>query len=376
MKLKLPDYDNCLTNLTNSILKHFGAETKHGTLNELDTYLNLNDYKNIVLLLYDGLGSNLLKRNLAKEAFLNKHTIKSITSVFPSTTTASTTTVLSGLNPVEHCWLGWDIYVESYDKTVTMFLNVLKGTQTTASDKHIAHDEFPYKDIFDQINETQNAKAYCISPFGGSVYNKDTPDEMYDRILEMCDTDERKFIYAYYPEPDALMHEFGTAHDKVIRKMEYINMKTEELCRNLKDSLIIITADHGHIDAENIVIEDYPEFQDMLIRETSLERRVTNFFVKKDRLKEFKTKFKEICGEDFLLLSKQEVIEQNWFGTGGPNSKFYSCLGDYVSIAISDKAIYDRKKHVKEKALHAGITEDEVLVPLIIIDKKIAKNAE
>lgn len=221
-----------------------------------------------------------------------------------------------------------------------------------------------------KLNEIENAKAYCISPFGGYVYNKDVPDEMYNKILEICDRDERKFIYAYYPEPDALMHEFGTSDEKVIKIMEYINIKTEELCKNLKDSLIIVTADHGHIDTDGAALEDYPELQEMLIRETSLEPRATNFFVKNDKLEEFKIIFNRLFGKDFILLSKQEMIEQNLFGDGVRNPKFYSCLGDYISIAISNKAIYDRKVDIKEKAMHAGITEDEVFVPLMIIDRK------
>lgn len=370
MRLIMPDYSNCLTNLTNSILKYYGAKTSHGTLKELDYYLNSNEYKNVVILLYDGLGSNLLKRTLSEDAFLIKNTLKSITSVFPATTTAATTTVLSGLNPAEHCWLGWDIYVESIDKTVTMFWNVLKGTKTPAGDKNVADTEFSYKNIFEKIDEAKKARAYCISPFGGTLYNKDNPDEMYSKISELCALEERKFIYAYYPEPDGLMHEFGTTDEKVIKTIEYINMKTEELCKNLKDTLIIVVADHGHLDTESVVIEDYPELQNMLVRETSLEPRATNFFVKKDMLEEFKIRFNELFGKEFKLLSKQEVIEQNLFGGGIPNPKFYLCLGDYISIATSNKAIYDKKEAVREKALHAGITEDEVLVPLIIVDKK------
>ena len=44
-----------------------------------------------------------------------KNRIKSITSVFPPTTTAATTSMLSGLNPNEHGWLGWDLYFKKED---------------------------------------------------------------------------------------------------------------------------------------------------------------------------------------------------------------------------------------------------------------------
>ena len=48
-----------------------------------------------------------------------------IDAVFPATTTASTTSVLSGKNPNEHGWLGWDLYFKEFDKTISIFPNMV-----------------------------------------------------------------------------------------------------------------------------------------------------------------------------------------------------------------------------------------------------------
>jgi len=126
METKYPDYDNCLINVSNSILHYYNLPTYHSTLPELDKLLN-KQYKNVVLLLYDGLGSLLLNDKLP-HSFLMQNKLKDITSVFPATTTAATTSIISGLSPMEHCWLGWDIYVAAIEKTVTMYRNVEKNT--------------------------------------------------------------------------------------------------------------------------------------------------------------------------------------------------------------------------------------------------------
>jgi len=370
MKLIYPDYNNCLVNLSNSLLKYYGVKPYHDSLSKLDEYLN-RDYKNIVLILYDGFGSNLIKNKLGKDSFLYKNKVKDIASVFPATTTAATTSIITGLTPMEHGWLGWDIYLKSINKTVTMYWNVIKETETKLADFNICKKEFPYISIFDHINATKNAKAYQVSPYGGINYNVDKIDDMYSKITELCQTSEKKFIYAYCNEPDFTMHEFGTNSDKAIRKMEFLNNKTEQFCENLEDALIIITADHGHINVGNyIALTDYPNLTAMLVRETSLEARVTNFFVKEGMLKNFKEEFNKLFKDDFLLLPKHEVIDRQLFGNGMPNDKFESCLGDYLALAISDKAIVDKYEENPLKGLHAGITEDEVLVPLIVIDKK------
>ena len=61
MKLVYPDYNRCLVNLVNSILKHFEADCFHGSLEEIDNILNKHEYKNVVLMLNDGMGSKILE---------------------------------------------------------------------------------------------------------------------------------------------------------------------------------------------------------------------------------------------------------------------------------------------------------------------------
>ena len=64
----LPDYNHCLVNLSNSILKHFGAETTAKTLPLADRYLE-GENQNIVVLLLDALGSSILEKHLDPDGF-------------------------------------------------------------------------------------------------------------------------------------------------------------------------------------------------------------------------------------------------------------------------------------------------------------------
>ena len=98
MEVIYPDYEKCLTNLTNSILKYFDIKPYHKTLKELDKVLEENNYDNVVLLIYDGMGSNIMDRNLDEKSFLRINKVTDIKAVFPPTTTASTNSLLSGLN--------------------------------------------------------------------------------------------------------------------------------------------------------------------------------------------------------------------------------------------------------------------------------------
>lgn len=365
MKTIFPNYEQCLTNLTNSILNYYGFETYHSTLKEVDEELK-KDYKNVVLILYDGMGASLLKRNLKEDDFLNKHKVMDIHAVFPPTTTASTTAVLSGKNPNEHGWLGWDLYFKSIDRVVTMFLNTYKDTDEQVSDTSISTETYPYESIIEKINTKVNAVG--LFPFKDTHY-EDLYD-MHNQIEEICKNDKRNFIYAYYEDPDHTMHQSGTDSKDTLDVFELINKETEKLCNKLEETLVIVVADHGHLNAEAITLKDYPDVFECLERDVSIESRACSFKIKEEKKTQFEELFEKYFKEDFILLAKQEVIDKQIFGTGKNNDHFEEVVGDYLAIAISNKYFRYDENSVFLKSMHAGITEDEVLVPLIIYGAK------
>ena len=95
-KIVYPDYKNCIANVPNSILKYYGLGLVGDPLPLLNQYLN-KPYKNVVLLLLDGMGKNILEKHLSSEGTFRKNLKGIYKSVFLSTTTAATTSLLSGL---------------------------------------------------------------------------------------------------------------------------------------------------------------------------------------------------------------------------------------------------------------------------------------
>ncbi len=366
MKTLFPNYNNGLTNVTNAILKYFDCESYHEPLKELEEVLSGQDYKNIILILYDGMGSNLLAKHLEENSFLRKQKIKDIHSVFPATTTAATTSVLSGLNPNEHGWLGWDLYFKEEDKIVTMFLNTLKDSEIKASDVNLAQKYYPYTSIIERIN--QKYKAYQLMPFREKAFH--SLEEMNERILNYSKEEGKKFIYAYYDEPDHTLHEVGTDAPKIKELFQTINDSTEKLCGELEESLVIIIADHGHINCEAITLSEYEDLFSLLERDISIEGRACNFFIKTGKQEEFVTLFHQYFKEDFLLYSKEQVKKEKLFGTGKEHLKFDGSLGDFLALAITNKYFRYNENSIDLKSMHAGMTEDEILVPFILYDCK------
>ena len=123
------NYDECITNIACSIRKYFNLSYQHKTLKEIDEILERDNPKNVIVILFDGMGANILNRTLDNNSFFRENKIKEMTSVFPATTTAATTSMRTGLNPCEHGWLGWNTYIPELNKVITLFMNCEKMKQ-------------------------------------------------------------------------------------------------------------------------------------------------------------------------------------------------------------------------------------------------------
>lgn len=361
------NYNECLTNLACSIRKYFSLDYHHNTIDYIDKILDEYKPKNVVTILCDGMGSNIIDRVLDKDDFLIKHRIKQITTVFPATTVAATTSMITGLNPVETGMLGWDSYYKEIDKVITTFLNCEKSDPNRIPlDEALEYNKkyMIRKSIVDDINEKGIYIGYSLFPFGDDAY-KDL-DGMYNSIFDKCMQDGRKYIYAYDINPDHTMHDFGSDSEEVKDIIKDINKRIELLCSKLEDTIVFVVADHGHINVDNIYLNDYPDIVECLNQNTSIEPRAVNFFVKENKKKLFVKLFNQYFSNDFDLYDKDDIINSKLFGDGEENIIFRDELGDYLAIAKTNKTLLygGNVAHVSQ---HAGYCDDEIYVPLIVI---------
>lgn len=362
------DYNNCLTNFSCSIRKYFGLDIKHNTLNVVDELLEKYNPKNVVIFLFDGMGSIICDNALNKDDFFVKNKICDITSVFPTTTTAATTSVLTGLNPCEHGWLGWNMYINKIDKTITLFLGQEKVSKEYCIEFEEAKKNLYLNNIIDEINEKNEYSAIKLFPFGDNKY--DSLDQMLNIIERETKKDGKKLIYAYDEEPDSTMHDLGSNSKESKELIIERNNKVEKLIEKLNDTMIFVIADHGHLDVDSIFLEDYEDLYNTLERTTSLESRCVSFKIKDNMEDKFKELFNKYFGNDFKLLSKNEVIDAEIFGDGKHNIYFEDALGDFIAIASdSNKALLTIGNN-KHASAHAGNSDREVYVPLISYYKK------
>ena len=369
-KIYKPDYKKSLVNLSNSILQYFECPIHHSTLPALDKFLE-KDYQTVILLVLDGMGVDMLKHNLSEKSFLRSHIAEEISSVFPPTTTAATTSIYTGLTPQEHGWAGWQCYFKEYNKNIELFLN-RDFYSGKSLDVDVGKEFLSHKKLFEQINEQGKYKAYGVARFWGG-YNVETMNDVCNKIVELAKGEEKKFILAYYKEPDATMHRTGCYSDKTKTKIKSLDRHVESMVQKLKNALLIVTADHGLIDiSEDERLEKIKEIDECFRLPPAIEPRAVAFYIKEDKKAQFEKEFQKRFGNDFILLSSDEYINQGYAGEGVIHPKFRDFLGDYMALATGDRILQYQTEggvdSIEFKAHHAGLTDKEMLVPLIIYE--------
>lgn len=371
--IKYPNYDRSILSIASSVLNHFGVkDCQHKTLPEFDKLLE-KDYKNIIVILFDGLGTSALNYHLEENDFLRKHYVTDISSVFPSTTVAATTSILSGYSPLECGWLGWDLYFEEIGENVAVFKNTLQRNGESAAKYNVSHKYIPYKNVMQRIEKVKGRKsAYCVAFF--SKYRIRSVEDICKTIYKLSKKRKKKYIYAYWNQPDHAMHGHGVTSPEAHKEILHINSEVEKLCSKLKDSLVIITADHGLCDSVNLFLEDYPELYDMLKIPPSIEPgRALSLFVKDGLHEKFKNEFNRHFGDSFRLMTKEEVFSENILGYGKPHPRTHGFVGDFLAIATTEKTLFTAREEHEFVGVHAGLTEEEMTVPFIAIETEKRK---
>ena len=362
-----PDYNNSSVNLVNSLLKYYGCDTYHNSIEIVDDILKQH-YKHIFLIILDGMGSKIVKKNLPKKSFIRCWHKLDISAVYPCTTVSATTALQSGKTPLETGWLGWHQYIPDIDQDITLFTNTdyysgIKFTDFIVSEKYLA-----YQNITTLIQKRgiKTTEIYPAFKQGGATCF----EEVCQRITTIAELNETTFTYVYWDQPDETMHKNGCFSRKTKEQLKNIDQNLQLLSEKIaNDCLLLITPDHGMIDVEEVSLKQYPLLQKCLSKEVTLETRCNSFFVKSDMINQFEKTFTEYF-PDFILMSKQEALKQNLFGTGDKHPMFDKMTGTHFAIAVGKRIIkHDNNNNVKFKAHHAGLTKDEMIIPLIIYRK-------
>jgi len=362
-KVVYPNYQDSILNVSNSILKHYGCHHYYDGQIELDKILD-KKYKHIAVFLIDAMGAKIINRHLPETSFFRQHMIKEITTVCPSTTSAATTAFLSGRSPLVTGWFGWKQYFDEYKRHVILFKNedYYTGEQLTTK---IMENDLPYDNLFAQIQKSRPDVITYTTIFENEKKKFLRLNELVRLVKKNFQKDETNFTYAYYTELDSLMHEVGPSHKKAKRLLKRIERRIASLKKKMKeDSLVIVIADHGQIEIEDFNVFDHKELLATITGKPGIEGRFTTFNVIDEV--GFKSYYEEHMKDSFDMYSKEDLLAKHFFGPED-STNHERFFGNYFLIA-KDKYSISYHEEVVDLHIghHAGITEEEMTIPLIV----------
>lgn len=362
------NYDASIVNVSNALLNHYGLPPYHTPLKAVSDEL-AKDYDHVALLVLDGYGHNLYDLHEQESSFLKNHTIRTITSVYPSTTTAATTALLTGLTPYESGYFGWFQYLKDEDVHYTIFM------QTDYYDKQkkinpAIHKRFERDDLFGRIERETGLKTKTIFPKKvDHVNGYDTLNDGLKTLSSFQKQHTKTLSYVYSVEPDLTQHLHGTHSSEVKHVLKSINDTLEAYQKTLpKNTLLIVTADHGLTNVKPINLFDYHDITATFETLPANEPRMTNFFIKPHMREHFIRFFEEHFNDFFDLYTKDEFLMKKLLGHGEKSPLIDNCIGDFIAVA-KDQYFFKLSDDKEHKAHHAGGTDDEMIVPLIFISK-------
>ena len=376
----LPDYaGGSLVNLIASIVAGRGGRPLHAPLRALLPG-EIAPARNVVLLIVDGLGDNyLLRRGQGGE--LARRRRGSMTSVFPSTTASAITTSYTGCTPLEHGLTGWYTYFGEAGCVAAPLPFRSRGDQLPLGLRGVsARRLFTSASLFESLPVrciVVSYRAIIDSDYnlrhceGAERRAHDTLDEMVDQVEAAVKSGpETKFVYAYWPQYDAISHRYGSESAEAFAEFQKIDEAYGKLLGRLSgtESKVIVTSDHGFIDSTaGDCMEAPPAVCSLLRFPLCGERRIAYCHVQS--VKEFMPRARDWLGERAEVRASGELLNEGWFGPGTPHPRFAERIGDVALVLRGRYTVKDwtpgepRYLHIGN---HGGTSEDEMMIPLVM----------
>ena len=381
----LPDYNGAgLVNLMSSIVAACGGRSDYLPLSGLEQD-RLDGARNVVLVVVDGLGYEYLTSRGLGSA-LHQHLHSRVDSVAPPTTAASVSTFLTGLAPQQHGLVGWFTWFRELGSVIKVLPFISRGTLGNLAEAGVTPQAlYGLKSVYDGLK----VESYSLTPdwLGESPYNHallgpaelvlhSGMDLFYSEIQRLVRAhDRRKFIYAYWPSFDGIAHNHGVESNQVFDHFQRLDAGFDKLIKQLAgtDTLVLLTADHGFVDAppeRRLVLNNFPDIADCLQVPLCGEPRLAYCYPRHDKRDEFVERVGEQLADMATLYKGADLIDQGLFGPGDPHPELHSRVGEFVLMMKENYVLTQQlpgEAPLNMVGYHGGLSSAEVYVPLVAV---------
>lgn len=385
-----PDYQGgSLLNLMTSLIHELGGpQSGHARLSE-PWLSGIGQHKHVILVLIDGLGEQQL-RTLGPDSVLQRKQCTTLSSVFPATTAAAITTLLTGQPPASHGLIGWHLHCQTTpDKqehiVAPLPMSVRYPDDSTLRPEQLAEQLLVCPSLLPRLGRPAHIlQPHYIADSPYSMYHaggiqrtayRDVDDAFARLTSSLQQNHTPTFHYLYLPQLDSLMHRQGCHSPAVQSLFKQLDAGFTDLVdvADQTDTAIVVTADHGFINTPRTRMisldQDFPALYAMLAQPLSGERRAVFCHVKPGLKDNFMRQVQKQLGDACWVLDSRLLLEAGAFGPGQPHPQLANRCGDVTLLARDDWSIRDtlpQEKPLHLPGQHGGVSAEEMMVPLIL----------
>ena len=388
-----PDYSSySIDSIPSFIRALFGERTERGKA--LISFLPSDLPQRVLLLILDGVGYMHLTRLLSQfpDMFLNRLIGRGImvpvSSVFPSTTATALASLSTGVTPQEHGMLGYRLYLKETSAITNMINLSLLGNGASDTALKAGIDEKAFlapPTLFERLSAldveahvimskhiARSALSRLLYAGAAKMHRVVNLSDMLVSAQKVLNQARGKtFVSLYWEDTDAIAHLHGPWTDAFTAELRSIDAALErELSARVEDTLLLVTADHGFVPMNNedyIDITKYPVLYRNLALPPVGDTRAAYLFVRDGKKNEVSRFIAEAFSGDVVCLDTEQALDAGLFGIGAALRESHDRIGDLVIASTGQRTLYyPYKDSVKLRGMHAGLTPDEMLVPLII----------
>jgi hypothetical protein len=347
-----PDYDGaCITNAVRAL--QGGAEWIPQAA---------RGARCVVMLVLDGLGWVPLQHHLDELPTLRAMSGNPITSVVPSTTPTALTSISTGLPPAEHGVMAYRMLVGQG------VLNVIRWAMPGAPPDTM--DIQPREAFAGQPLPVVTRAQFRDTKFteilyrGATQYGYFSTSGLVQHVKALAASGER-FIYAYYDGPDLVAHMHGMHGAFFAAELAFCDTLIGDLLDTLPDDVaVVVTADHGHVHFTDRI--ELGALEGLCAAQAG-ESRFRYLHAKPGAANELLAGATELCEPYGTAFTRDQLIDEGWFGPRPPSPEVRRRIGDVVLAASEPVGFVDPANPGESRLLsgHGSLTAGDMLVPFI-----------
>jgi len=342
--------------------------------------------EHLIFLLLDGLGDSLLAQYGNANGPLRSNRVGKLMSVFPSTTSAAISTVLTARAPAEHGILAWHMHLNGNQDIYTTLLGRYRNQRRnhTPSTRDLYHG----KPMLERVRQRcQIVQPDCLvdSPFttrhlgNAKITGVSNLKQLFGHLRHTVQQRGPSYTYAYWPNLDSIGHKTGAGSSQWRECLREIEVNIDQFVSQMdgKRFKLVITADHGMINAENNTVEPFDSIKDLAsYLETPLAGEPRTLFcnVSPKRLEDFDAICAERYQKQLMNVPTDTLLNSGLFGPRTDQKDVPTSIsaraGNRILLLKDKRAWTDTLPHEslhKMIGVHGGLHREELEVPLIVI---------